>query len=139
MGSEISLRKQQHKSPDGLLNLVVDSCVTVTKECPDGFEDWIVGIEPGQWHTHPDILANRYDTTQKEATEAYLEQIMNDKLLLRLYFVAGELQGVSVVDLVHSTLDKELAKEKRYISASEGLVYRYWSGDIVSELLPKTD
>jgi len=138
MESEFTLRKQQHKSPDGLLNLVVDSCVTANKKYSDGFEDWIVGIEPGAWHTHPDILANRYDTTHEDATELYLEQILNDKLLLRLCYVAGELQDVCVVNLAYSTLEEEVAKEKQYISANERLVYRYWSGDIVSEVLPKT-
>lgn len=132
----MALNKQRHASPDGLLHLVVDTCVTENKEHPNGFEDWLIGIEPGGWHTHPDILANVYDTTQQEATERYVDQILNDQQVIALRFVSENLHDAFVVDLVYSSMEEVMESEKKYIEQNERMIFRYWSGKQVAEINP---
>ena len=48
------MKSQTHISPDNLITLTSELTRTINAEHPKGFEDWIISLFPGDWHTHLD-------------------------------------------------------------------------------------
>lgn len=105
---------QEHESPDGLLHLFLDR---------EG-EDIIVGFAGSEWHTHADLLAPTYGPTEDEALANFVRDILENRMVLVVMRVAGEVCHVSVTDRPDD--------EGKYVpeDREKTVELRYWSGDL---------
>lgn len=105
-------------------------------DCPEGYEDWYIALEPGPWHTHPDLLPSLYMVEEAEAVKLYIQDVLNDKLVIRLLYKDDELNDAGVWNLTRVSLKEVLVQEQRDILTNERVVFRYWSGKQVAEIKP---
>ncbi|HEV2856754.1 MAG TPA: hypothetical protein VHC97_28460 [Thermoanaerobaculia bacterium] len=107
--------REEHRSPDGTLTLVV-MC--------DG-EDVTVGFGGFEWHTHGDLLAADYPfaditgLTPDEAAQRLVQDILSNRVTLAVLRVGGQVREV------WPTLDPE--EELRYLQPGEDIEFRLWS------------
>jgi len=100
----------KYESPDGLLRLLVDR---------EG-DDVMVGFDGFQWHTHADLLTPAYGPTEEEAVANFVRDILEDRIVVAVARVAGEVREVWVSD--------DPADEWKYVPADQALELRYWHG-----------
>lgn len=105
---------EEHVSPDRLLRLVVTQ--------DDG--DVSIGFANYGWHTHADILAERFEMTECAAVQQFVQSIIQDDQILVVSRVNGEVQDVWPVD--------DPQAEFKYKPPEESLEFRRWSGVAVS-------
>ena len=132
----MELKAQKYQSDDGLIELIVDTTLTVTMDCPEGFEDWFIALEPGPWHTHPELLQSTYMVEEAEAVELYIHDILNDKLPIRLIYKDDVLIDAGVWCSNHHSLEELIEMERQNILADDRVVFRYWSGKQIAEITP---
>jgi hypothetical protein len=102
---------EEHISPDGLLRFRVVAD-------PDG--DVALGFDGFPWHTHADILASLSGLEQAEAIRRYVEDLLNDKSVIALWGVPGEVRDVWITE--------GPARDAAYPTDGEVIALRYWSG-----------
>jgi hypothetical protein len=100
----------EHISPDGLLRFVIER----------DEDDVSLGFSGFSWHTHADLLVGAYGATEQEAVARFVEELLNDRMVIALTRVGGVVQDVSI------TYDPVV--ELRYKPEEEDIEFRYWSG-----------
>ncbi|GEP12704.1 hypothetical protein [Methylobacterium gnaphalii] len=66
------MEEERHTSPDGKLTLVVERLASE--------DDFAIGFEGFDWHTHPDLLAGFYRQPHLEAVRRFIDEIVSDRL-----------------------------------------------------------
>jgi hypothetical protein len=101
---------EDHLSPDGRLRFLVvaDS------------DDVALGFDGFPWHTHADILASLSGLEEAEAVRRYVDDLLDDKSVIALWGVPGEVQDVWI--------SEEPAREADYPLEGEVIELRHWSG-----------
>jgi hypothetical protein len=105
-------------SQDGILTLII-------KRTDDA--DYLLGFENYPWHTHGDLLLNEYglqETSSERAVKAVFTKIIEDKIPLVVSVINNEVKDVRVTD--------DISSELKYIKPNEQLIFRYWSGKLIS-------
>jgi hypothetical protein len=102
--------KHKYISNDGQLTLLVYQ---------DG-DDWIIGFDDSEWHTHGNMLIPEYGDSPAIAAENFIKAILEDKELI----VITEFPNRR--SIISTTNDPE--SEKRYKLSEETLTFRTWSG-----------
>lgn len=102
---------ESHVSPDGRLQFLVVAD-------PDG--DLALGFDGFPWHTHADILASLSGLEQAQAVRRYIDDLLDDKSVIALWGVPGEVRDVWV--------SEEPARDAHYPIEGEVIELRYWSG-----------
>ena len=130
------MHPQSHTSPDMQLTLTSEPTRTINAEHPDGFDDWIIAIEPGGMHTHPDLLAPRDASEQAKAnaTQAFIDDIINDRTILIARKTDNGITDVSWLDPQHSTLESavEEAQADPHRAPAQTIIFRLWSGKVLA-------
>jgi len=85
---------------------------------PDG--DLALGFDGFPWHTHADILASLSGLEQAKAVRRYVDDLLDDKSVMALWGVPGEVRDVWV--------SEEPARDAEYPIEGEVIELRYWSG-----------
>lgn len=80
---------EEHRSPDGLLKLVV-------WRDPDG--DITVGFDGFSWHTHADILAGLSDLPDDAAVREFVDDTLGGRLIIAVSRVGDIIRNVWVTD-----------------------------------------
>ena len=107
---------ERHVSPDGMLIFML---------AKEG-EDWTAGFEssmaPGfvDWHTHGSILAHGTEVSPEQATRSFIDEVLQDKVLI---MIGGERGGRIRVIITDSPEDELQDKDQ-----DETLIFRFWSG-----------
>jgi hypothetical protein len=99
-----------HVSPDGILRFVImrdDDNVSL------GFDGYV-------WHTHSDLLAVSYGVSEQTAVARFVEDLLNDRVIIVVSRVAGSIRDVWVTD--------DPASELLYKTEEEDIEFRFWSG-----------
>ena len=99
----------RHTSADGKLTLLVQAGV-------DG--EIAVGFEGGEWHTHPDLLADILQVPEQEAVAEFISRLHADEIPI----VVSTDGGVTVDPWVSDNLEATLS------SVGSKCILRYWSG-----------
>jgi hypothetical protein len=102
---------EDHVSPDGRLRFLVVAD-------PDG--DLVLGFDGFPWHAHADILASLSGLEQAKAVRRYVDDLLDDKSVIALWGVPGEVRDVWV--------SEEPARDADYPIEGEVIELRYWSG-----------
>jgi len=100
----------EHISPDGMLRFVIER----------DDDDVSLGFSGFSWHTHADLLRGTYGATEQEAVVRFVEELLNDRMVVALTRIGGVIQDVWVTD--------DPASELRYKPEEEDIEFRYWSG-----------
>ena len=104
---------QRHVTPDGLLTLLSGTAES---------GDITVGFEGYQWHTHGDLLSHGTDLSLEAATQKFILDVVNDRLVIVVSKVEGRIREVWITDAPY--YDK-------YKPESEVMEFRYWSGKVL--------
>lgn len=104
---------QQHHSPDGLLNFVIERL---------GNDDLCPGFEGFPWHTHADILASSTGLSEEEAVRHFINELLKSRAIIAIARVGGKIRDVWVTD------DPQPDK---YKPNDETIEFRYWDGRTV--------
>jgi hypothetical protein len=99
-----------HESPDSLLRLVVRRV--------DG--DVLLGFAGYDWHTHADMLAAIYGTTNEAAVERFVDDVTGNRAIIAVLKRSGTVVDVWITDDPHGEL--------RYRREHESLEFRLWNG-----------
>ena len=130
------MRPQSHTSPDKQLTLTSEPTRTINAEHPDGFDDWIITIEPGGMHTHPDLLAPQGASEQakSDATGAFIDDIIEDRTVLIVRRSGDEILDVTWIDPKLGTFESaiETAQTDPHRDPDQTLVFRLWSGKVLA-------
>lgn len=105
---------EQHRSPDGLLRLLV---------LRDQTGDVAIGFDGHTWHTHANILASRPGVAEDKAIREFVDHIINDEAIIAVSRIGG------AISEAWPTEDPK--REVRYKPAGETLEFRRWSGRLV--------
>jgi|TARA_R110002072_G_scaffold250384_1_gene409192 hypothetical protein len=132
----MELKAQKFQSDDGLIELIVDATLTVTLDDPEGYEDWFIALEPGPWHTHPELLQSTYMVDVEEAVELYIRDILEDTLPIRLIYKDDVLIDAGVWGSALHSLEELIEMDRQNILDDERIVFRYWSGKQIAEVNP---
>ena len=100
---------EQHKSPDGELELIVLYA--------DG--DIVVGFPGFPWHTHPTVIAGEYGFDVSVAVRRFVDAIVQDRLLIVVQKKKGKAVDVWVTE--------RPPPPDRWAEPDEERVLRYWS------------
>jgi hypothetical protein len=100
---------ERYTSADGKLTLLV-------RKALDG--DIAVGFEGGEWHTHPDLLADMLQVSETEAVAEFISRLHADEIPI----IVSTDGGVTVDPWVSDNLEATLS------SFRSKCVLRYWSG-----------
>jgi hypothetical protein len=100
----------EYVSPDNQLRFVVD----------DDEQDVSLGFESFSWHTHADLLASTFGTSEELAVNRFVSDLLNDRFIIVVSRIGGTIRDVWI------TADPQ--SELRYKSDNEVLEFRYWSG-----------
>ncbi len=101
---------ETHRSPDGLLTFIVEAV---------GAGDLALGFGY-EWHTHPDLLVGTWGNTQAEAARAFIDDVLNNTLVILVRRKDGEIIDAMISD------DPEF--DANLCEVSEMLEMRYWDG-----------
>ena len=132
----MELKAQKFQSDDGLIELIVDTTLTVTLDDPEGYEDWFIALKPGPWHTHPELLQSTYMVDVEEAVELYIRDILEDTLPIRLIYKDNVLIDAGVWGSALHSLEELIEMDRQNILDDERIVFRYWSGKQIAEVNP---
>ena len=102
---------REYLSPDSQLRFVV---------CHDE-QDVSLGFEGFQWHTHADVLASEFGTSEELAVNRFVRDLLSDRSILVVSRIGGTIRDVWI------TADPQ--SDLRYKSDDEVLEFRYWSGE----------
>ena len=108
--------QQEHRSPDGTLKLVV------SRED----DDFTIGFDGFEWHTHGDMLAAGYSfagvtgLTPEGASQRFVQEIVSNRAVIAVSRLGNRVQDVWVTD--------DVEKQLRYKKANEEIEFRYWNG-----------
>jgi len=105
---------ERHTSPDGLLTLIVSFAD----------DDWTVGFEGCDWHTHGEILAGAdsdFPDAQRDAVRAFVDDIVESR---RVISIVRWNNGWSNVYISHAP-HKDRARNTR---SDVSIELRYWNG-----------
>jgi hypothetical protein len=113
---------ERHKSPDGLLELVVD--------LTDG--DWTIGFAGYPFHTHGDILvAWGYEGPPQAVTRMFVDDIISSRRPIVVWRKNGTIRDFDVPPVLdRKRLAENIAK---YGSPDESVEARYWNGQQAAE------
>jgi hypothetical protein len=100
----------EYVSPDDRLRFVVQQ---------DG-QDITLGFEGYPWHTHADMLASAYGTSEALAVDRFVGDLLGDRCIIAVSRTGGMIGDVWITTAPRSDL--------RYVSDDEVLAFRYWSG-----------
>ena len=114
MNKEIS----EHVSPDGSLTLPV---------IREG-DDITIGFKGHPWHTHADVLAGSYETSQEVAVTRFVDALLGNEAVVAIATVAGRVQDVWVRD--------DPSRPDSYKPADEVVVFRFWDGTLWKPPVP---
>ncbi len=135
------MRPQSHTSPDKQLTLIREHTKTINAEHPDSIEDWIIAIEPGGMHTHPDLLAPRGASVQAkcEATQAFINDIIEDRTVLIMRCSGDDVLDVSWIDPKLETLESAIQEaqtdpHRHFDPPDQTLIFRLWSGVVLAKV-----
>jgi len=103
-------RSREYISPDNQLRLVVDY----------DEKDVCLGFESFPWHTHADVLASEFGTSEELAVERFVRDLLSDRSILAVSRIEGTISDVWI------TADPQ--SDLLYNSDDEVLEFRYWSG-----------
>src|SRR5207237_1670050 len=101
----------------------------ITHECvsPDGLLRFIVIEDDGgdvslgfAWHTHADILAALSKTSESEADDEFVRDLLENRAIIAVSRVKGEIRNVWVTD--------DPASEFHDLLPDESVELRYWDG-----------
>jgi hypothetical protein len=101
---------REYVSPDNQLRFVVD----------DDEQDISLGFEGFPWHTHADVLASTFGTSEELAVNRFVSDLLNDRCIIVVSRIGGTIRDVWI------TADPQ--SDLRYKSDDEVLEFRYWSG-----------
>jgi hypothetical protein len=85
---------------------------------PDG--DLALGFDGFPWHTHADLLAEACGLEEGAAVRRFLDDLLNDRTVIALWGVPGEVRDVWV--------SEEPDRDAVYPLEGEVIELRYWSG-----------
>ncbi|HTV49501.1 MAG TPA: hypothetical protein VMG59_13765 [Phycisphaerae bacterium] len=102
---------ERYKSPDGLLELLVDF----------NAGDWSIGFAGAPSHTHGDILAETRGGTVESAIRLYIEDIINSRAVIIISRINGKIRDVWITDDPSQDFMK-------YAFPGETIERRYWNG-----------
>lgn len=108
--SQIMTSTEEHTSLDNLLHFIV------WKED----NDISLGFTGYRWHTHADMLIGTFGDSEKIVVERFVHDLLNDKLVIAISRVKGEVQDIWITD--------DPATELKYTQTDEEIELRYWSG-----------
>ena len=100
----------EYVSPDDRLRFVVEQ---------DG-QDIALGFEGFSWHTHADMLASAFGTSEAPAIDQFVDDLLGDRCIIAVSRIGGTIRDVWITTDPRSDL--------RYASDDEVLEFRYWSG-----------
>ena len=103
-------RSREYISPDNRLRLVVDYDEKNVR----------LGFEGFPWHTHADVLASQFGTSEKLAVDRFVRDLLSDHSILAVSRIGGTIRDVWI------TADPQ--SDLLYNSDDEVLEFRYWSG-----------
>ena len=103
-------RSREYISPDNRLRLVVDY----------DEKDVRLGFKGFPWHTHADLLASQFGTSEELAVERFVRDLLSDRSILAVSRIEGTIRDVWI------TADPQ--SDLLYTSDDEVLEFRYWSG-----------
>jgi len=115
------MRSQLHNSPDGLLTLTSEPTRTIDDAHPEGRDDWIISIEPGPWHTHPDLVD----------TDAFIADILKDRTILAVFHRSDDIESIQPLS---ESIESHIEREQSLLQAGEITIYRSWSGVVHSRV-----
>ena len=98
----------RHVSPDGILTLLTD--------VED--DDWMVGFEGTEWHTHGDLLMAYGHSSPQLAVEAFVDEILKCTRVIAVERQNDAITGIWVTD----DPARELA------DSGKAVELRYWDG-----------
>jgi hypothetical protein len=101
---------REYVSPDNQLRFVVDY----------DEQDVRLGFEGFPWHTHADVLASQFGTSEELAVDRFVRDLLSDRSILVVSRIGGTISDVWI------TADPQ--SDLRYNSCDEVLEFRYWSG-----------
>lgn len=102
---------REYISPDASLRFII-----VTAD--DG--DVSLGFDGFAWHTHGDILASLNGSSESEAVDRFVDDLVSNRTVIAVSRIGGELRDVWVAD--------DPTSEFRYLSEGESIELRYWDG-----------
>ena len=100
-----------YESPDGLLRFQVVHEV-------DG--DVTLGFETYPWHTHGDLLVGSYGSTEQEALDRFVGDLLHGRSIIALYRRNGELYDIGITD--------DPQRDLRHVPKDESIEFRRWDG-----------
>lgn len=103
---------ERHTSPDGEFTLVVERV--------EGTDDFAIGFEGFEWHTHADLLGSFYRQPESVAVRTFVDAVLSDQL----YVVVDRHDGL--VSDVSVTFDP--ASEGDDLPPGFAVELRTWSG-----------
>src|SRR5215211_2578969 len=103
-------RRRAYVSPDNQLRFVVEH----------DEQDISLGFEGFPWHTHADLLAWEFGTSEELAVDRFVSDLLSDRSILAVSRIDGTIRDVWI------TADP--LSDLRYNSDEEVLEFRYWSG-----------
>ena len=104
------MKREEHRSPDGALTLVIS--------LED--DENTIGFEGFEWHTHADLLAADTDLTPEEATQRFVEDVVSNHAIIAVLKLGNRIRDVWVTE--------DIDKEIRYQQPDEEIEFRYWDG-----------
>ena len=97
-------------SPDKQLRFLVDH----------DEQDVSLGFEGFPWHTHAEVLASQFGTSEELAVNRFVRYLLSDRCIVAVSRIGGTIRDVWI------TADPQ--SDLRYKSEDEVLEFRYWSG-----------
>jgi hypothetical protein len=101
---------EEHRSPDGLLRLVV-------RKAEDG--DIIIGFDGYPWHTHPEGEPSNGDWSDTEAIRRCINRIISNGVLIAISRTKGQISDIWRSD--------DPANDLRYMPSDESIEFRFWN------------
>jgi hypothetical protein len=101
---------RKYVSSDNQLKFVVDR----------DEQDVRLGFEGFSWHTHANVLASEFGTSEELAVNRFVRDLLSDRSILVVSRIGGTIHDVWI------TADPQ--SDLRYKSDDEVLEFRYWSG-----------
>ena len=110
---------EQHRSPDGLLELLVDNTAG----------DWTIGFKGYAYHTHGDILAaTEYPGTVESAVRAFVDDILSSRRVIVVSRINGRVRDFAIPE--NTNPDHDYMK---YALPGETIEKRFWNGRKVAD------
>ena len=83
-------------------------------------QDVSLGFEGFPWHTHANVLASEFGTSEELAVNWFVSDLLSDRCIVAVSRIGGTIRDVWI------TADPQ--SDLRYKSDDESLEFRYWSG-----------